>query len=748
MRLRDRTGAQPFWRRYLRFGGPDVAADVDDELAFHLEMLVDENLARGMAPEEARRAALKRFGDRGRVERECREIGEQRERAIRRGDRLDALRGDLRFAVRQLRAHRATTLVAVVTLALGIGAVTAIFSVVHSVLLRPLPYADADRLAVVSETWHGSTAPVSAGHFSDWRARSTSFESLAAFEGGTFTLSAPGREPERVYGGRVTADFFRAAEMRPALGRWLLPGEDRPGSGRVVVLSHPLWMRLGADPGVVGTTLRLNGEPHTVVGVAPRAYTLTSLDEALWVPMAWTAEARSDYDSHGLFVLGKLKPGVTRGRAEAEMVRLTAAINTSHPEQPALRARSARVRDFREVLVGGYRRQLLVLLASVGLVLLLAVVNVANLLLARARTRQKEISIRAALGAGRGRIVRQLLTESVVLSLAGGAAGLAVAWLGVRFLVRMGPAAVPRLEQAELSVPVLAFAFAAAVGSGLLFGLAPALRAGRVDLQGTLREGGRTAAARPARDRLRGALVAAELALALVLLVGAGLLVRSSVLLGRVPAGFEPSGVLTARLTLPGAAYPDARRVADAYARVVEELRALPGVREAAAVNSLPMGDESSNVGLDVEGRAFAPGEAPQVDFRVATPGYFEAMRIPLREGRAPDERDHERAPRVALVNETLARRLWPGESALGKRISCCDGGDRTEWREVVGVVGAVRHFGLRNEPRPEIHLPFRQAPPATWDWSERSMTLVVRAADPAALAPAVRRVVRSLHPA
>jgi predicted permease len=744
MRHRDRSGAQPLWRRYRRFFGPDVAGDVDEELQFHLEMLMDENLARGMTPDEARRAAERRFGDRTRVEAECREVGERRERAIRRAEWLDALWADLRFALRQLRANRALTLIAVATLALGIGANTAIFSVVHSVLLRPLPYDDADRVVVLWETWRGDTGGVSAGHFADWRERTTSYEAMAAFDGGTFNLAPAGGEPERVYGGRVTPSFFQVASVRPLLGRWLLEGEDRPGRDRVVVLSHPLWQRMGADPRIVGQSIPLNGEPHTVVGVAPKEYTLTEQDEALWVPLGFTPQKRADYDSHPLIVLAKLKPGVPRERAEAELVRVTRRINhEEHPELPILRERGASIQDLRDVLVGGYRTQLLVLLTSVGFVLLLAVVNVANLLLARARVRQKEISIRAALGAGRGRIVRQLLTESVVLSLAGGLAAMAVAWLGIRFLVKMGPPGVPRLGEAELSLPVLAFALAATVGSGLLFGLAPALRVARTDLQSTLREGGRSGSMGSARDRLRGVLVVGELALALVLLVGAGLLIRSGFVLNQVRPGFDPEGVLTARVSLPAGRYPDAERVTAAFGRMVEELRTTPGVQAAAAANAVPMVNGSANVGLQVEGRTFTPAEQPQVDMRVVTPGYLEALRIPVKEGRALGPRDDATAPHVVVINETLARQLWPGESALGKRV----GGGGAGWREVVGVVGAVRHRGLAQDAAPEVYIPMLQAPGEVWEWFDRSMTLVVRGADAAALAPVVRRTVRAGDP-
>jgi putative ABC transport system permease protein len=741
---RDR--GQPLWRRYLRFRGPDVAADVNDEIGFHLDMLTDELVAAGMPRDVARRRAAERFGDRAQVERECRTIGEKRQRAIRRTEWLDALLTDLTFALRQIRANRMLSAVSVITLALGIGATTAIFSVVHSVLLRPLPYADADRMHVVWSSWRGSNGFVSAGHYADWKARNRSFERLAAFEWSSFNVAPAGAEPERVAGARVTPNFFRVARMQPALGRWLAEGEDSPGRDHVVVLSYPLWRRLGADASIIGKPLTLNSEPHTVVGVMPEAFTLTAQDEALWVPRWFTAEERVEYDAFGLFVFGTLRPGVTRAQAVEEFERLNDAVTAEHPELPLLRERGATLEPFRDVLIGSYDTQLIVLLASVGLVLLLAVVNVANLLLARSRARQKEISIRAALGAGRGRIIRQLLTESVLLSLAGGVAGLVIAWLGIRFLVSMGPAALPRLDQAQLSLPVLGFCFAVAVGAGLLFGLAPALRVARVDLQTTLREGGRTGGLGSARDRLRGVLVVGELALALVLLVGAGLLIRTSIQLARVPAGFDAEGLLTARLSLPSSTYPAGPAVVEAYGRMVDELRQRPGVERAAAINSLPMGSASTDVGLRVEGRTFGEGESPQVHYRIVTPGYLETMRIPLRAGRVIGEHDGVGAPQVVVINQALARRLWPGESPLGKRVACCTGDD-VVWREIVGVVGDVHHWGPRVEPAPEMYLPFRQAPAETWDWFDRSMTLVVRADRPESQAAAMRGVVRSVDP-
>jgi putative ABC transport system permease protein len=504
------TGTTSAWHRYLRFLGRNVRAEVDDEIRFHLEARVADFVAAGMSPEAARAEALRRFGSVERVTATCREIGTDWENEMRRSEWMGAFGQDLRYGVRQLLRSPALTVIAVVTLALGIGANTAIFSVVNSVLLRPLPYKDPERIMLLRTRWpKGQLGNVSGGNYNDWRTESRSFEVMAAIAGTSFNVihiapdgSATSAEPTRIFGARATWDFFKAGEMAPFLGRYFLASEDVPGANKVVVLSYPFWeQQFGADRNVVGREVLLNGERHTVVGVAPRAYTLSTNDEQLWVPMAFTQEKLALHDEYSNQVIGKLKPGVTREQAQQELARIHLGIQARFPKNIPV-GQTADVTPLHDVLVESYRTQLLVLLGAVGFVLLIACGNVANLLLARATAREKEIAVRAALGAGRWRIVRQLLTESVILSVVGGAVGLAVAAAGIKFLVSMSPAGVPRLDQAGLSPDVLAFTLGLTLLSGVGFGLIPALRAGRTDLQGTLRQGGKgTSCARGSRRR-------------------------------------------------------------------------------------------------------------------------------------------------------------------------------------------------------------------------------------------------------
>lgn len=662
-------------------------------------------------------------------------------------DLLDTLRTDLRYAGRQLLRSPLFAAVAVLTLALGIGANCAIFSVIHSVLLQPLPYADPERMVIVYETWQQQGGHVSVGNFADWRAQNRVFEDLAAFNGASFNLT-DGAEPERLYGAMISPSFFRTGQLAPALGRYFLPDEGQPGHDHVVVLSHGLWVRrFGGDSRILGRDIRLNGEPYTVVGVAPEAYTLSSQDEALWVPLAFTPAQLDEHDEHYLTVFGKLKPGITREVAQREMAAIARGIARRYPEQ--MDRRSVRVADFREELVGDYRTQLLVLGGAVGFVLLIACGNIANLLLARATVRQKEIAVRTALGAGRRRIARQLLTESLLLALTGGAAGILVAQLGIRFLVGLSPAGIPRLDRAGLNGDVLGFALALTVLSGIVFGLAPALRAARPDLQSTLREGATGSGGGPSRDRLRNALVVAEVAVALVLLVGAGLLIRSMLLLQQVRPGFDPTQVLSVRVALPESGYPGAEAGKLAFQRMLEEVKRLPGVRSAAIVSRTPLAGGVNSNGLAIEGRGFEPRDLIDGDFRLVSPDYFRTMGVPVERGRAFTDRDGAGAPKVMVVNEALAALAWPGQNPIGKRVACCEGEPGSPvWKEVVGVVRDVRSSGLGEEIRPEFFLPVAQAPAESWNWIQRSVNLVVRSStDPAGLTRAVRRAVWTVDP-
>ncbi len=742
------TEESPRWRRYLRFWRDDAVADVDEELRFHIESRVADLVALGMSPEHARREAVERFGNVDNIAQTLHVLSEEREHAMQRSEWMHSLAQDLRYAVRQLLKSPALALIAIVTIALGIGANSAIFSVVDAVLLRPLPYAHSDRLMYLSERWPGGrNGSVSIGNFAEWRARSRSFEAISASSGETVNLTGTG-EPVRLFGARVTASFFRTGYMRPELGRYFLDEEDQPGAPHVVVLSHPLWTtRFAADPAIAGRGIELNGERYTVIGVTPKEYSLTPEDEQLWIPAAFTPAQLNEHDEHSLGVFGLLKPGVTPAAAQRELSAIEKDLHDRYPRTGT--PTEAGVESLRGILVADYRTQLLVLVGAVGFVLLIACGNVANLLLARSASRQKEIAIRSALGAGRARIVRQLLTESLVLAVTGGAAGLVIAHFGIRFLVTMSPPGVPRLGEARLSGVVLAFTIVVTIGCGIVFGLVPALRAARADLQGTLKEGGKGSAMGSSRDRLRSVLVVAEVAVALVLLVGAGLLVRSAMLLQAVKPGFDPSGVLSFRVALPKERYGTPELARKGFDRILEQVTALPGARSAAVTSTAPFGGGGQN-GLLVEGRAFDEKNIILGVLRMTTPRYFETMDVPVLRGRIFSDRDIAGNPKVMIINETLAKMAWPGGDPIGKRIACCEGGPNSEpsWKEVVGVVGDVRAWGLGGDIRPEFYLPIPQAPAASWNWINRAMTVVVRTAgDPASLIKPAQRAVWSVDP-
>jgi putative ABC transport system permease protein len=732
----------PRWRRYVRFWRANVRADVDDEFEFHLEEAIDDLVARGMSARQAREEALRRFGDIEHTKQLCLELAQRQEDDMRRSEAIDRLRQDVAYALRTLRSNVAFTGAITLTLALGIGATTAIFSVVNAVLLKPLPYADADRIVNVHELFNGGRGNASVGHFFDWKEQSQSFTAMAAWRQRTFNLTDG--EPTRLFGAQVTPDFFRVLYLKPALGRYFLP--DETDASRVTVLSYPIWQsQFAGDPSIVGKQITLNGEKHTVVGVTPAAFTLTRFDERLWVPLTFAPELRTNYGAHTYLVFAKLMPGATLAQALRELTRITEDIRRRNPEN--MRDRSVGAIGFRELVIGNFDTQLWVLLGAVAFVLLIGCGNVASLLLARATARRKEIAIRGALGGGRSRLVRQLLTESLVLALIGGAAGVGVAYFGVRFLKNMGPASLPRLGEAGLQWDVLLFAFVASVTCGVLFGLAPALRATRVDLQSELREGGRGSAG-VVRDRTRAALIVAEFATALVLLVGAGLFLRSAQRLQRVPLGFAPDNVTMMRVALPADRYAAAPTVQDAYTRIVDQVGRIPGVELAAAGTRVPMWGGSIDIGVRVDGR---PREERQNlgHVRLVTPKFIESLRIPVLRGRPLRESDVVAgAPWVVVVNETFARNIFGKENPIGHRISGWTVSDSVEeWREIVGVVGDVRSFGQAQDMPPEIYIPLSQAPAGAWNAFQRAMTVVARARAGAVVAPSMRSAVKSIDP-
>jgi putative ABC transport system permease protein len=705
-----------------------VEDEVDSELAFHVEMRTREYVARGMSASDARELAIRRFGDINRVNHTCRDIGRLRDRDVRRTEYFSELVQDVTFAIRQMIKNPAFTVVAVVTLALGIGATTAIFSAVKAVVLQPLPFPHPDRIMAIYEDTRNGRGNVSAGNYVDGIEPVQKFEAVTAVQYSSFNLSDAG-QPERVVGARATWGFFQVFSMAPAKGRVFTRDEDQPGHEQVVVLSHRLWTRrFGSDTSIVGREIKVNGRPYEVIGVMPAAFDFTAQTEELWVPIAFTPERKTLHDEHYLQVYGRLKPGAIASEAVAELQVNAGQLRTSFPNDNA-QLQFAAVTALEE-LVGDYPRRLYTLLGAVGFVLLIACGNIANLLLARGAARSTELAIRTSLGAGRGRIVRQLLTESVVLALISAVAGLAVAAWGIQALIAAAPQGVPRLEQTTIDGGVMAFAVVVALGAALLFGLAPATRAARTDVQGMLKEGGRGGSLGAGRDRLRSVLIAVELALTLLLLVGAGLLIRSSLALQRVNSGFDPSGVMSARLALPAAEFPDHDQIALAFNQLADRVKATPGTEQAALTTQIPMGPGGNSNGLIPEGRAFDMRNAIQSRLRMVSPGYFSTMRIPIIKGRDIADADRRGAVKVMVVSQSFADAAFPGQDPIGKRVACCEpaaDGKSPDYKTIVGVVGNVRWRGPGIEATPEFYLPLAQAPRGSWDWIQRTMYVVVR---------------------
>jgi predicted permease len=723
-----------------------VDDEVDAELEFHIEMRAREYMERGLDPEKAREAALARLGDRRAVAATCRRIGRQRDRRRRSMEYLAELRHDIAYAARRLRRSPLTTGVSVLTMGLGIGATTAIFSVVKAVVLSPFPYAHPDRVVLVSETLRGGRGDVSAGNFADWRERAASFEELAAFHFASFNLADSG-SPERVRGAFVTSGFFSVYGASPAAGRAFTPDEEEPGRGDVVILSHDLWTRrYGGASSVLGSQIHLSGVLHTVVGIMPPGFDPVLAGEELWVPYTLSSQRRADYDEHYLLVVALLRPDVSLAEADAEMREIARAQAERVPDFNA--ERDAQVESLQGLLIGRYDTQTLILLGAVFFILLIACANVANLLLAGGAARAKEIAVRAALGAGRGRVLRQLLTESLVLSLIAGAASVWLAHTAIRTVVSAAPPSIPRIGESRLDLGVLVFALVISLVASVAAGLVPALRAARRDIEGTLRDG-RLMSAGAARDRTRTGLIVAEVALAFTLVVGASLMMRSLAHLSGLTLGFDPSRVITARVTLPEAGYEEPEAVFGAFTRMTALLAARPGVESAAAVSQAPLGPGGNENGLLPEGRSDEPGNRIFARLRLVTPGYLETLRIPLRRGRTFTEADAAGADRVMVVSEELARRAWPGADPIGKRVICCEGspGD-PRWKTVIGVVGDVLSRGPTSGLQPEFYLPAAQAPAAAWRWSDRTMTLAARASgSPEALAGTLRSVVAEVDP-
>jgi putative ABC transport system permease protein len=649
---------------------------------------------------------------------------------------MSTLVQDLRYAVRSLRKAPAFTLVAVLTLALGIGANSTIFSVVNGVLLQPLPYAQPDRLVIV---WgHHTTIGrevASQPDFLDWRAQNSVFSGMAALAHTSFDLTGVG-EPERLRAALTTADFFPTLGVTPALGRTFTPEEETSAGGHVAILSYGFWQRrFGGQPSVVGRTITLSGLPYTVVGIAPAGFRFER-DVDVWAPL--DVDTKRSRRGDFLTVVGRLEPGVTLDRAQTQMSTIASRLAQQYPETNT--SWGVELVPLKDQLVGTVRPALLIFMGAVGLVLLIACANVANLMLTRAASREREMAIRATLGAAQSRLVRQMLTESVLVALVGGALGLLFAVWGVAALRGAQSSLIPRLGEVGVDGPVLAFTVVLSALTGVLFGLAPALRVGRGELHGALREGARGASGGMGVRQLRGALVLAEVALALVLLVGAGLLIKSFDRLQRVDPGFNPDHVLTASIVLPRARYGEVVRQRAFATQLLDALRSTPGVQSAALASDVPMSGGASYLSFSIAGQPDpAPGVVQDAEVFVASPDYFRALGVPLRQGRLISEQDDAGAPNVVVINRAMAQRYWAGRDPLGARITVGDPADSTSWRTVVGVIGDVRHNGLSADPYPQMYAPMAQMP-------QRAMMVVARTTgDPTGLAGALRRSVTSL---
>ncbi|MGH9401661.1 MAG: ABC transporter permease [Terriglobia bacterium] len=658
---------------------------------------------------------------------------------------MAALFQDIKYALRILEKNPGFAAIAVIVLALGIGANTAIFSVVDAVVLRPLPIHQPGRVVAVHDQFTQLGLPsigVSAPDFADISRMTDIFANTAAISNQNFDLTGAG-QPEHLVGFLVSSGYFPLVGVKPILGRWFLPSEDKPGASHVVVITENLWEgEFGSDPKLIGKSITLDGENYTVVGVMPSSFQLPNLAPDLWTPLALTPaqlDPVRERDHQWLSMAARLRPGVTVAQAQTAMNGMARRLMREYPNDfPPHIGYGIKVVQLLPDLIGSTGKFLFVLLAAVGFVLLIACANVANLMLARASARSREMAVRAALGASRLRIVRQLLTESVLLAVAGGALGLWLAVWGVDLLRRIGPANVPRLGQAGINGWVLIFTAAIALATGILFGLAPALQASQTSLHESLKEGGRSTSEGVARQRVRSLLVIGEVALTLVLLVGGVLMIKSFVRLLDVNPGFDPHHVLTMQITLSDTQYAKPPQTAAFYHALLERVSRLPGVKAAGAVDVLPFNNFGNSGSFFIEGEPAGQGVIlPHADTRRVMPGLFSALRIPLRRGRFFTDADTASAPRVALIDDVLAKEYWPKQDPIGHRLAMAS--SSPEWYTVVGIVGNVRNRGFSAPRKGVLYFPLAQRP-------KFHMSLVVRtASDPMALAGAVRQAVRSI---
>jgi predicted permease len=688
-----------------------VERDMDQELRFHLEMEIEGNIRRGMSPVEARRQALLSFGGVEKFKEECREV--------RGAPLIDSVLQDIRYGARILVRNPGFTVVAVLTLGLGIGANTAIFSVIYGVLMRPLPYKDGNQLVIVQQQAplaHVLNVPFSVKEVQDYREQNQTLDSVVEHHSMSFTLLG-GKEPQRVATGVVSANFFDVLGVKPLLGRTFVDADEQHGSDAVIVLSYQYWKQShGGDPDIIGRTFQMNNRPHTVIGVLP-PIPQYPIEQDVYMPTSHCPTRSSEQfisnrNARMMSVFGRLKADVPVSQAQADLSTLASNLQQQYPDSyPANRGYAANVVSLQEELTRRAKPTFLILLGTAGLVLLIACANVANLTLARLMRREREMAIRSSLGAGRGRLVRQLLTESTLLSFAGGVLGLALAAGGLQLLVRFAARFTTRSNEIKIDGFVLLFTLGISVVTGLIFGLMPAFSSDK-NLTGALKEGGGRTSAGVKRQRVRNLLIVAQVGVSFILLIWAGLMVRSLIKLQHVNPGFDPERVLAMRISPNWSKYNTNQETINLLQRILDKVRSEPGVLSAALgstypLNQLGINNGPFNRGFQIENRPVPEGELlPQADFRTASADYFETVRQPLVRGRTFAESDKDKAPLVAVINQSTARHRWGDDDPIGRRISF----DRGQtWLTIVGIVGDVRQYGLDKDPADEIYIPLTQ---------------------------------------
>lgn len=711
--------------------------DLNEEMEQHLELLAEEYLQKGLSASDARAAARRHFGNLGQVREKARETAML--------PSLDSLSQDVRFAVRRLKKEPLLALVAIVSIGLGIGASTAMFSVVNSVLLRPLPFPEPERLVLIREMLPPlahlyPSLPANGRHFLQWREQSKSFENLAALKAVTLNLTGVG-QPERLSVGRVSPNFFPLLGIQPALGRNFLNEEDQPGRDHVVLLSHAFWMsRFGGDPRVLNSRVLLNGEAYLITGVLPSDFhpfkysqlgDLVTLGDSmeLFKPLALDQQEQTSYGDYDYAVLGRLKPGVTRAQAFTEMETIQQRLTKALPVKVDYHCTLV---PLQEQITGSVRRSLWLLLAAVCGVLLIVCVNLASLMLARATRQRREAAVRTALGASSSRLLQQAMVESALIAILGGLLGILVCYAAAGALAAFSPASIPRMEEVRLDTHVLGFGLALVALTGILFGAAPAWLLSRADAQEALKAGSHTTTASRSGLRLRELFVGSEVAVCTVLLITCGLLAGSLFRLSNVDRGFEVDSVIAVDLTLPSTRYKTKEQTTAAYDRILEKMQSLPGVRSAALISYLPFGGDAHVNNISLPGTELPPAEQPVANFRYISPEYFQTMGIPLLAGRAFERMDREH--RVGIVSDRVAQKLWPGENVIGKRFHPAS-------TEVIGVAGATREVRLQQEPLLMVYLPY-------WLRPQWRMGIVVRTSlRPEAVAGLVRPAVWGVDP-